>query len=159
MIKWYSVQSKVSAFAYYPLLEIGVGIFLLLCSLAVPILFVVYNGIKLEQWGELLFCLGFLLLFFYMGKSLIFQSLKVSVENDKFNFYQNLRDPAVQFELDRQDFRGLATRDIQVGEETFILLLIKTSEHEKEFYRSVNRKEIQQICDALIKLGKSSQEE
>jgi hypothetical protein len=94
-----------------------------------------------------------------MGKSLIFQSLKVSVENDKFNFYQNLRDPAVQFELDRQDFRGLATRDIQVGEETFILLLIKTSEHEKEFYRSVNRKEIQQICDALIKLGKSSQEE
>ena len=65
MIKWYELEEKAACFVYYPLLEMAVGIFLMICALAVPILFLVYNGIKVEQWGELLFCFLFFVLFLF----------------------------------------------------------------------------------------------
>lgn len=155
MIKFITVESKVTGFSYYPLLEIGTGIFLLICSLLVPILFLIYNGIKLEQWGEILFCVIFFFLFFFMGKSLTFQALTVKKDHENVHFYQNLREPATEFSLPQAEWQGISTRDQQVGEETQIILYVKIKNDEKEFYRSVNRKEIKKICDALISLGKT----
>ena len=159
MIRFISVESKVTGFTFYPLLEIGTGIFLLICSLVVPILFLFYNGIKAEQWGELLFCLLFFLLFSFMGKSLTFQYMRVEMKADSFHFYQNLREPPTDFELAQQDWQGISTRDEMVGHETNVVLYVKMKNEEKEFYRSVNRKEINKICDALIKLVKTDKED
>ncbi|MEW6711331.1 MAG: hypothetical protein AB1403_16020 [Candidatus Riflebacteria bacterium] len=156
MIKFLTVESKITGFSFFPLLEIGTGIFLMVCSLVVPILFVVYNGIKAEQWGELLFCLGFLVLFMFMGKSLVFQSMQVRKENGAVNFYQNLREPPTVFSVAEADWKGISTRDEAVGEETYVVLYVKIKNEETELYRSVNRKEIKKICDALIKLGSNS---
>jgi hypothetical protein len=137
----------------------GTGIFLMICSVLVPVLFLVYNGIKPEQWGELLFCALFFIFFMFMGKALTFQSLKVSIENESFVFFQNLREPAVEFSLPFEQFKGFSTRETQEGNETFVLLFIKSYEKEFEFYRSVNRKEINKISEALVKLGKAVKEE
>lgn len=156
MIKMISVEAKITGFSYYPLLEIGTGIFLLFSSLLVPVLFLVYNGIKLEQWGELLFCLLFFLLFFYMGKSLTFQSMQVRREGENVILYQNLREPPTRLIVPATDWQGISTRDEEMGEEIFVILYVRIKNEEKEFYRSVNRKEIKKICDALIALGKSS---
>lgn len=155
MIKWYSVQSKISGFAFFPLLEMGVGVFLMICSIAVPVLFLVYNGLKPEQWGELLFCALFLALFLFMGKSLTFQSMKVMIEDEKYHFFQNLREPPSDFFMNKKDFHGFSTRDVDEGGEIFIVLYLKDSGQEKEFYRSNNRKEIKKISEALIELGKN----
>lgn len=155
MIKMITIESKVGGFTYYPLLEMGTGVFLIICSLVVPILFVYYNGIKPEQWGELLFCLGFLILFLFMGKSLTFQSMHVELKGENVHFYQNLREPPTEFVIPRNEWQGISTRDEEVGDETNVILFIKINNSEKEFYRSVNRKEINKMCDALIALGKT----
>jgi hypothetical protein len=158
MIKWHG-DGPAAGFTYYPALEIGVGIFLMIASVIVPLLFVYYNGIKAENWAELLFCAGFFLLFMFMGHSLTFQTLQVALNNKKYSFYQNLREPPTAIEMKEYDWEGIKTEDEKVGEETFIVLKLKTFEKEIEFYRSVNRGEINTIVDALGKIRKNSEEE
>ncbi len=168
MISWNSAGTKLPAFTYYPLLEIGVGIFLLIMSFVVPVLFVVYNGIKAEQWGELLFCAGFFVLFFFMGRSLSFQSLSARHSETGFSFYQNLREPAQSIDLKSSDWLGIKTEEevaknekgepIEKGE-VYIKIQLKTPNGSKEFYKSVNRGEINSIVGALEELRKKSEEE
>jgi len=158
MISWESAGTKLPAFTYYPLLEIAVGVFLLIMSFVVPVLFLVYNGVKAEQWGELLFCTGFFVLFFFMGRSLIFQSLSGRKTERGFHFYQNLREPAIAIELDNAEWLGIKTSETGEKDEIFTSILLKTTQGEKEFYKSVNRKEINSIISALEKLRKKTEE-
>ncbi len=168
MISWNSAGSKLPAFTYYPLLEIAVGIFLLIMAFVVPILFLVYNGIKAEQWGELLFCAGFFVLFFFMGRSLSFQSLSARRTEIGFSFYQNMREPAVAIDLKASDWLGIKSTEsvarnekgeaIEKGE-VYIHILLKTSQGDRELYKSVNRKEIASIIGSLEELRKKSEEE
>lgn len=159
MIKWYSVSEGVSGFSYYPLLEIGVGIFLLIMAFLVPILFLVYNGMNIKQWDELLFCLVFLILFGGLGRSLTFQYLRVQYGNGQFSFFQSLRKPDFSLKLEAPSWTGIQTREQDQGNETHIILYIKINKENVEFYRSVNRKEIRKITEALDKLKKLSEEE
>ena len=159
MINWESAGSKLPAFTYYPLLEIAVGVFLLIMAFVVPVLFLVYNGIKAEQWGELLFCAGFFVLFFFMGRSLTFQSLVARKTGTGFSFYQNMREPAVALELTNSDWLGIKTSETGEKDEIFTSILLKTSQGDREFYKSVNRKEINSIISALEELRKKSEEE
>ncbi|MBU1106882.1 MAG: hypothetical protein KKB51_09470 [Candidatus Riflebacteria bacterium] len=159
MISWESAGSKLPAFTYYPLLEIAVGIFLLTMAFVVPVLFLVYNGIKAEQWGELLFCAGFFMLFFFMGRSLMFQSLTVRKTEQGFHFYQNLREPALTIDLKSSDWLGIKTSETGEKDEIFTSILLKTSQGDREFYKSVNRKEINSIITALNELRKKPEEE
>lgn len=158
MIKWYSVSEGVSGFSYYPLLEISVGIFLLIMAFLVPILFLAYNGINIGQWDELLFCLVFLILFAGLGHSLTFQSLRAQYGEEQFSFFQSLRKPDFSLTLDKLSWTGIQTREQEQGNETFIILYLKTNKENVEFYRSVNRKEIRKITEALDKLKKLSEE-
>jgi hypothetical protein len=158
MIKWHSLGEKMTGFTYYPLLEISVGIFLLICSFVVPILFLVYNGINRAQWDELLFCALFFLLFSFMGKSLTFQSLNVTAEGEQLRFYQNLREPPTEFQISKYELEGLNTREEVIGDDTFYILNVRIPK-ENEFYRSVNRKEIAKISEAIIALGKQTKED
>ncbi|PKL42033.1 MAG: hypothetical protein CVV41_16420 [Candidatus Riflebacteria bacterium HGW-Riflebacteria-1] len=167
MISWNSAGTKLPAFAYYPLLEIGVGVFLLIMAFVVPILFLVYNGIKAEQWGELLFCAGFFVLFFFMGRALSFQSLSARRTEIGFSFQQNLREPAVAIDLKAGDWLGIRTteaiakdkdgKEIKDGE-VYISIILKTAQGEREFYKSINRKEVNSIVSALDELRKKSEE-
>jgi hypothetical protein len=165
MISWNSAGPKLPGFTYYPLLEIGVGIFLLIMAFVVPVLFVVYNGVKAEQWGELLFCAGFFLLFFFMGKSLTFQNLSARRTEIGFSFQQNLREPPVAIDLKSNDWLGIKSEEWQgstrSGEksETYVCIILKTKQGPREFYKSVNRKEITTIIKALEELRKQSEEE
>lgn len=165
MINWNSAGPKLPVFTYYPLLEIGVGIFLLLAAFVVPILFLAYNGIKAEQWDELLFCAGFFLVFFFLGRSLTFQSLSARRTELGFSFYQNLREPPVAIDLKGSDWLGIKSEEAAAvtasGEkgEVFISIILKTSQGPREFYKSVNRKEIISIAGALEELRKKSEEE
>jgi|GEM_PF-1021723 len=168
MISWNSAGPKMPAFTYYPLLEIGVGVFLLIMAFVVPILFVVYNGIKAEQWGELLFCAGFFVLFFFMGKSLTLQSLSARRSEIGYSFYQNLREPAVAIDLKPADWLGIKTEEEvakdEKGEpiakgEIYIKIQLKTQQGPRDFYKSVNRGEINSIVGALEELRKKSEEE
>lgn len=159
MIRWFSSGEKLPGFSYYPLLEIGVGVFLLTMSLIVPILFVIYNGVRFEQWPELLFCAGFLVLFFFMGKSLTFQSLQACRTESGFAFSQNMREPPVSLQLKSSEWQGIRTDDEQVGDETVVHLQLKTTTGVVELYRSINRKEINKMVGALELLRKKAEEE
>lgn len=159
MVRWIITEDRLPGFSYYPLLEAGFGVFLMLAALTVPVLFLVYNGVKLEQWGELLFCAGFFVLFMYLGKSLTFQKLHACITPDGFRFYQSLRDPAVEHRLTRAQWLGIKTSEEKSGEETYILLKLKTVDGELDFYKSINRKEITTLVSELEKLHKRSEEE
>lgn len=163
MIKNFTSEAGLPGFTYYPLLEIGTGIFLFISSIVVPALYLYYNGVKLQNWGELLFCAGFFLLFFFMGKSLIFQSLTVQQTSKGFYFYQNLREPAVTIECDKYGWEGIKTEDAQIGEETYVVLKLKIlndddSVRETEFYKSPSKKEIETIVAAMNSLKKIDKE-
>ncbi|MDD3147989.1 MAG: hypothetical protein PHD82_11840 [Candidatus Riflebacteria bacterium] len=158
MVHWFITEERLSGFTYYPLLEIGVGIFLMLAALAMPVLFVYYNGIKPEQWAELLFCAGFLVLFMFMGKSLTFQSMQARQTSEGFSFFQNLREPAVLHTIERTNWLGIKTVEEKKGEETFTILQIKTPEGELDFYKSLNKKEINKMVGALVELQKKAEE-
>ena len=158
MIKWYSISDNISGFSYYPLLEMSVGIFLLIMAFLIPILFLAYNGINLNQWDELLFCLVFFILFAALGHSLTFQSLRAEYDKGNFTFYQNLRNPPFNLELDKKSWKGIQSKEQDQGSETFYILNLKTEKENIEFYRSVNRKEIRKITEALEKLKKISEE-
>ncbi len=158
MVRWVITEDKLPGFAYYPMLEIGTGIFLMLAALVVPVLFFVYNGIKTEQWAELLFCAGFFILFMFMGKALTFQSLTASLTSDGFTFYQNMREPPVSHRLDRRQWQGIRTSEEKNDDETMVILKLKTSDGELELYRSVNKKEINALVGALNVFYKKAEE-
>ena len=158
MVRWIVTEDKLPGFSYYPLLEMGTGIFLMVSALVLPVLFFVYNGIKTEQWAELLFCAGFFLLFMFMGKSLTFQSLTARVTADGFSFYQNMREPPTGHRLARRQWLGIKTSEEQDGNETMTLLKLKTPDGELDFYRSVNKKEIAALVGALNELHKKAEE-
>lgn len=155
MIKWYGTEPKLTGFTYFPLLEIGVGIFLMIAAIVVPTLFVYYNGIKAENWGELLFCACFFALFAFMGRSLTFQSLSVKENDQNWVFFQDMRDPPVSFLVKKYDWEDIQTKEIKEKDETFIVLILNFYEGDQEFYRSVNRNEINSIVKALETLHKS----
>lgn len=159
MIRWIVTEDKLPAFSYYPLLEAGFGVFLMLAALTVPILFLIYNGIKAEQWAELLFCAGFFIMFMYLGKSLTFQKMHARLTLDGYHFYQSLRDPAVEHRLTRSQWLGIRTFDEKSGEETYVVLRLKTIDGELDFYKSINRKEIKTLAEELEKLHKKAEEE
>lgn len=158
MVRWIITEERLPGFSYYPLLEMSVGIFLMLAAVALPVVFLVYNGLKAEQWGELLFCAGFLVLFLFMGKSLTFQTMRAEQTSDGFSFYQNLREPAVSHKLGQRQWLGIKTSDEKSGEETFTLLKLKTPDGELDFYKSINKKEINTLVGALGELHKKAEE-
>jgi len=159
MIRWIITEDKLPGFTYYPLLEMGTGIFLMLAAIGLPVLFFAYNGVKMQQWAELLFVAGFFILFMFMGKQLTFQSMRARVTADGFAFYQNLREPAVEHRLKKTEWLGIRTCEEKSGEETFILLKLKTANGELDFYKSINRKEISKMVGALEELHKKVEEE
>ncbi len=159
MIRWIITEDRLPGFTYYPLLEMGVGVFLMLAAIAMPIVFVAYNGVKMQQWPELLFVVGFFVLFIFMGKNLTFQSMHARVTADGFAFYQNMREPAVEHRLNKADWLGIRTSEEKSGEETFILLKLKTANGELDFYKSINRKEISKMVGALEELHNKVEEE
>lgn len=159
MIRWVITEDKLPGFTYYPLLEMGTGVFLMLAAIGLPVLFFAYNGVKMQQWAELLFVAGFFILFMFMGKQLTFQSMRARVTADGFAFYQNLREPAVEHRLKKTEWLGIRTCEEKSGEETFILLKLKTANGELDFYKSINRKEISKMVGALEELHKKVEEE
>jgi len=159
MIRWIITEDRLPGFTYYPLLEMGVGVFLMLAAIGLPVLFFAYNGVKMQQWAELLFVAGFFILFIFMGKQLTFQSMHARVTADGFSFYQNLREPAVEHRLKKAEWLGIRTCEEKSGEETFILLKLKTANGELDFYKSINRKEISKMVGALDELHKKVEEE
>lgn len=158
MIRWLSAEGKFAGFSYYPLLEMGVGVFLLIMSVVVPTLFLIYNGIKSEQWAELLFCAGFLVLFMFMGKSLTFQLMQVVQTENGYTFFQNMREPQVNLQLKNTEWTGIRTLDVKTGDETMLHLKLKTASGEIEFYKSINRKEINKMVTALEQLRNKAKE-
>lgn len=159
MIRWVITEDRLPGFTYYPLLEMGVGVFLMLAAIGLPVLFFAYNGVKMQQWAELLFVAGFFILFIFMGKQLTFQSMHARLTADGFSFYQNLREPAVEHRLKKTEWLGIRTCEEKSGEETFILLKLKTANGELDFYKSINRKEISKMVGALEELHKKVEEE
>jgi hypothetical protein len=145
-------NNKIVGFSYYPALEIGFGIFCLIMSFLVPIISFKYNGFKTQQWGEWLFCIGFFLFFFLLGKSLTFQSMRVEVKNNRIYFRQDMRLPAVNLDIELADWEGQTSSVKEESNEKMYFFSIKTKSGLKDFYQTRNESEINQITDNLNKL-------
>ena len=152
-------ENKIIGFSYYPALEIGFGIFLLIMSFIVPIIFFKYNGFKTQQWGEWLFCIGFFLFFFLLGKNLTFQSMKVEVKNTRIYFRQDMRLPAVSLDFNLEDWEGQSPSVKEENDKKMYLLDIKTKSGIKEFYQTRSKSEFDKINDMLNILLKETKGE
>ena len=145
---------KLCGFTYYPVLEIIVGIFFLISAFMLPILFYSYNdGFKSQQWDEWLFIAVFFVLFYFLGKNLTFQHMKVLSDSEKCQFYQNMREPSVKIETNLKSWQSLKVLNIaedkfKKDEPMYAIILIVDND-EKEFYRSRNLKEINQMVETL----------
>lgn len=143
-------ENKLMGFSYYPALEIGFGVFLLIMSFLVPILCFKYNGFKTQQWGEWLFCIGFFLLFFFLGKSLTYQSMKVEVKNSRIYFRQDMRLPAISLDIELKDWQDVSlTETEEAANEKMYFIKIITESGVKDFYQTRNANESQQMVQLL----------
>ena len=78
-----------------------------------PILFYSYNdGFKSQQWDEWLFIAVFFVLFYFLGKNLTFQQMKVLSDSEKCQFYQNMREPSVKIETNLKSWQSLKVLNI-----------------------------------------------
>jgi hypothetical protein len=157
VIRWTSSQARLAGFTFYPVLEIAFGLFLVMSALAVPLLFLRFNGLQGKQWPELLFCLGFLLFFGWMGKTLIFQAFLVRVEGGNLVVEHNLRDPAVSCTRPLGEWEETTIREATDGKgDRYYLLVLVAKGQAIELYRSINSAEIVALHEALVTLQQNA---
>ena len=152
-------ENKLIGFSYYPILEIIVGVFLLIMSFLVPLLFFKYNGFKVQQWDEWLMAIAFFIFFFLLGKNLTFQSLKVEIKNNRIYLSQDMRLPAINLDLDIADWEGYSSFTKEEKNEKMHFFVIKTKTGTFEFYQTRNDNEILQITNMLSLLYKENKGE
>lgn len=152
-------DNKIMGFSYYPALEIGFGIFLLIMAFLVPILFFKYNGFKTQQWGEWLFVIGFFIFFFLLGKNLTCQSMKVEIKNNRIFFSQDMRLPAVNLDIDLTAWQDSSLIETEEQNEKMYFIKIKTESSVNDFYQTRNAKEAQQMVQLLKDIYKENKGE
>ncbi|MBF0499685.1 MAG: hypothetical protein HQM09_06110 [Candidatus Riflebacteria bacterium] len=156
MLHWNSRGTRLESFLFLPLLEVIFGIVLMLTSMALPILFVVFNGIHVQQYPEWIFCIGFLLFFLYMGYTLAFQWFEGKLIEGRISIRHNLRGPDFLLERPVSECEGLRNgkiRDEKGVEHTTLSFLARDGV--TEIYRGVNPKEVESLQKALETLLKS----
>ncbi len=153
MIRWMSVQSRLAGFTYYPVWEIAFGLFLIMSAVAIPLLFFRFNGFQLKQAWEWLFCLGFLLFFGLLGKSLVMQVFLAHLDGEDLVVEHNLRDPSVTIRRPVAGWTDTVTRQAasERGEVLHLLVLVFGTEA-IEIYRSVSPSEIAALQAAFTAL-------
>ena len=147
-------ENKILGFSYYPALEIGFGIFCMIMAFLVPILFFKYNGFKVQQWGEWLFVLIFFLFFFFLGKNLTYQSMKVEIKNNRIFFSQDMHLPAVNLDIDLANWQDVSLNVTEEANEKMYFIKIQTESGFKEFYQTRSEKEAQQMLQLLKEIYK-----
>ncbi|NLI75719.1 MAG: hypothetical protein GX442_04665 [Candidatus Riflebacteria bacterium] len=153
MIRWMSVQSRLAGFTYYPVWEIAFGLFLIMSAVAIPLLFFRFNGFQLKQTWEWLFCLGFLLFFGLLGKSLVMQFLLAHLEGADLVVEHNLRDPSLAIRRPVIGWTDTVTRQATTERgEVFHLLVLVFGTDAIEIYRSVSPTEIAALQAAFTAL-------
>lgn len=156
MIRWHSTGPHLDGFTYVPLWEAVFGAFLMLVAVALPLLFLRYNGIQAKQYPEWLFLIAFLLFFFWMGHTLAFQWFEARLTEGKIRIYHNLRGPDLSL------LRPLAEwNDLKLGQakgqdgREFTTLLFVASDGPVEIYRSIDAAEVQTIRESLEALRRN----
>ncbi len=142
-------DNKIVGFSYYPALEIGFGIFCLIMAFLVPVLFFKYNGFKVQQWGEWLFVIAFFLFFFFLGKNLTYQSMKVEIKNNRIYFCQDMFLPAVNIDIDLTSWQDVTLNVTEEAKEKMYFIKIKTETSLNDFYQTRSEKEAQQMVQLL----------
>jgi len=156
LLRWSATQARLDGFIYLPLIEASFGIFLILTAIAVPLLFLKYNGVQIGQYPEWLFCLGFLLFFLWMGKTLAYQYFDVKITDNKLRIVHNLRGPDMNFERPVKEWIETRLADAKDQEgKTYKTIVIYTTDGGTEVYRTVNNSEAETILNAFEELRKN----
>ena len=148
-------ENKLVGFSFYPLLENILGVFFLFVAFFVPIIFFKYNGFKLAQWDEWLFCFVFFLFFGFLGYSLGYQNMRVEIKDKVLHLRQDMRDD-VKIELNLDDWQGIKRETKEEKLENMYYIFIKTKSDSKMFYQTRSVKEAKNICDLLDKIYKDT---
>lgn len=151
-------EKRLVGFTYYPVLEIILGVFFLFMSFFLPLLFGRYNGFKfLQQWDEWLFLLFFFILFFFLGKNLAYQNMRVEVRNNNISLRQDMREPPVSLNILIEKWSGSTLKKSEVSEngqkfDPMYTISVIENNTEKVFYETRSEKEAKKILNALNKL-------
>lgn len=150
MIRWQSSGTQLDGFIYFPLMEAVFGVFLMITAVAMPVLFLKYNGIQMKQYPEWLFVLGFLLFFFWMGHTLAFQWFEARIATGKIKIKHNLRGPDLALERTLSEWTDLRMGNARddSGRE-FTTLLFVAGDGVVEIYRSIDAAEVKTIKESL----------
>lgn len=149
-------EKRLVGFSYYPMIEVIVGILLISGAFILPILHVIYNGLKKQDWLDILICLGLFLLFFFIGKNLAFQKIKIDSDDKYIHFFQNMREPSLETSLEIDKWNGmLLEKDSTIPSEVKYFIRIVTKDKNIDFYQTINKKEAEQISNSLNTIYKN----
>ena len=127
----------------------------MIVSIAVPCLFLYYNGIKAEQWGEQAFCIIFMFFFLFLGKSLAFQKLTIEEIDGNLCIDQTLRTPFKKFSLELKELKSIKISERLVNNHNHYVLWLVTDSNELEVYQTISKSEADQIEKAIKNLIQS----
>lgn len=144
-------------FTYAPVWELAVGWFLMGVAVLMPLLYFRMNPASERGIPEMAFCLGFMVFFLLLGRSLAFQSFRAAVSNGStVHISQDMRTPSTDLSRKLQDWLGTKTGSIagENGKE-YTAVYFVGSDGPHELYRTVSTAEAREICDALEELRNS----
>jgi hypothetical protein len=147
-------QNKLVGFSYYPLIENALGVFFLFIVFFVPIYYFKFNGFKLQQWVDWLCLLIFFILFFFIGKNLAYQNMRVELKDNTISFMQDMRDPEVKLDISLTEWNGIETNieTLVDNSEYMHFIKIKKKSETVPFYQTRSKSEFDQMVDLLNKI-------
>ncbi|MDD3000952.1 MAG: hypothetical protein PHF29_04295 [Candidatus Riflebacteria bacterium] len=154
MVKFIFSEKKAVGFFYYPLLEIGFGIFSLVVAFVFIALFLYFNHSQLfKELFDTVASIAIFIFLLFLGINLTKNYMKVEYNGDAFIFYQCMTTP-VKLELERVEWQGVRTIINKETEKSdfFVEIKLKTKKGDILFYNTKSESEADKIVSALTKL-------
>ncbi|NLV93190.1 MAG: hypothetical protein GX031_01395 [Candidatus Riflebacteria bacterium] len=154
MVKFIFSDKKTVGFFYYPLLEVGFGIFSLAVAFVFISLFLYFNHSNLfKELFDTIASTAIFVFLLFLGINLTKNYMKVEFNGKYFKFFQCMTAP-VNLELEQFEWQGVRTI---INKETenrdfFVEIKLKTKKGEILFYNTKSESEANKIVSALTSL-------
>ncbi len=163
MLKYKYFGGRTVGFYYFPLIEIGFGIFCIVCAIVFLGTFLYFNHHQLlEELTDTVLSFGVVAFFMFLGYTLTWNYMRVQLKAGTWEYFQCMTSPSTTFSIINEEFDGI--RVVPVSEEgepePKSEIRLKTRGEEVYLYRTKNTKEVNTIVAALDRVyNENNQEE
>lgn len=171
MVIWHKLDNKLVGFTYYPLLQILVGVFFIICALIVPGFYFYINGYKNSNFTESIISILFLLFFGWLGKNLVYQWFDFFITSSEIIVNNTIAEPHIFLRININSTINLSVKEFatELANNQFCLIInynsnssyisnteiSQNSINEIIIHKSISKNEIEEIKNSIEKLLKS----